>query len=170
MKTRRRASIIGLLLALAVDVGFARSVLADDPHLGITEYEIACMPCHGVNGRGDGRLAKSLSKPPADLTQIAKSHEGKFPMQEVEEMIDGRAIVAAHGGRDMPVWGDRYRLPSMVRAPHGSNNEFAPKSGRSPITSNRFRKSNILDPHERRKNGSGQISGLCPLLAASWQF
>ena len=110
MKTRRRATV-GLLLIVVIDIGLARSVLADDPHLGITEYEIACMPCHGVNGRGDGRLAKSLSKPPADLTRIAKSHGGKFPIQEVEEMIDGRAIVAAHGDRDMPVWGDRYRVP-----------------------------------------------------------
>ncbi len=110
MKTRRRA-VISLLLILGVNIGLARSLLADDPHLGITEYEIACMPCHGVNGRGDGRLAKSLSKPPADLTQIAKSHGGKFPIREVEEMIDGRAIVAAHGDREMPVWGNRYRVP-----------------------------------------------------------
>jgi hypothetical protein len=111
MKSWPGASIAGLLLIFAVNIGFARSEFADDPHLGITEYEIACMPCHGVNGRGDGRLAKSLSKPPADLTQIAKSHGGKFPMKEVEEMIDGRAIVAAHADRDMPVWGDRYRAP-----------------------------------------------------------
>src|SRR6478735_7334906 len=90
MKTRQRATIIELLLALAVDVGLAPSVLAEDPHLGITEYEIASMPCHGVNGRGDGRLGKSLSKPPADLTRIAKSHGGKFPIQEVEEMRRAR--------------------------------------------------------------------------------
>ena len=84
MKTRHRAPIIGLLLALALDVGLAGSALGEEPHLGITEYEIACMPCHGVNGRGDGRLAKNLSKPPADLTQIAKSHRGRFPILAVE--------------------------------------------------------------------------------------
>jgi hypothetical protein len=26
------------------------------------------------------------------------------------EIIDGRAIVSAHGQREMPVWGDRYRV------------------------------------------------------------
>ena len=86
------------------------SAQADDEHLGLTEYELACMPCHGVDGRGDGSLAKGLNTPPSDLTQIAKSNGGKFPTARVTEFIDGRAAVAAHGARDMPVWGDRYRV------------------------------------------------------------
>jgi hypothetical protein len=67
------------------------------------------MPCHGVDGRGHGRLANTLKSAPADLTQIAKSNNGTFPFNKVADIIDGRAIVAAHGGREMPVWGDRYR-------------------------------------------------------------
>jgi hypothetical protein len=46
---------------------------------------------------------------PADLTQIAKSNGGIFPAARVAEIIDGRAAVAAHGLREMPVWGERYR-------------------------------------------------------------
>ena len=76
----------------------------------MVEFEIACMPCHGAEGRGDGPLAHSLKMPPADLTAIAKVNKGKFPSKKVAEIIDGRAAVAAHGPRDMPVWGDRYRV------------------------------------------------------------
>ena len=90
---------------------------ADDEHLGLTEYELACMPCHGVDGRGDGPLAKGLKPPPADLTQISKSSGGKFPTARIKEFIDGRAAVAAHGGRDMPVWGGRYRVPVVPGEP-----------------------------------------------------
>ena len=68
------------------------------------------MPCHGIDGRGDGRLANTLTKQPADLTQIAKSNNGKFPSARIAEMIDGRALVAAHGEREMPIWGDRYSV------------------------------------------------------------
>ena len=32
-------------------------------HLGFVEFEIACTPCHGVEGRGDGPLASSLVAP-----------------------------------------------------------------------------------------------------------
>jgi hypothetical protein len=94
-----------LLLLLEIDV----PANADDPHMGIIEYEISCMPCHGVDGDGNGRLAHSLKTAPADLTWIAKSNGGEFPSAKIAEIIDGRAIVALHRSREMPVWGDRYR-------------------------------------------------------------
>jgi mono/diheme cytochrome c family protein len=97
------------VLALVILMGIGVQARADDPHLGVIEYEISCMPCHGINGRGDGRIARSLKTPPADLTRIAKSNGGEFPFAKVADIIDGRAIVAAHGQREMPVWGDRYR-------------------------------------------------------------
>jgi hypothetical protein len=39
---------------------------------------------------------------------------GRFLAVEIQarrtpDIIDGRAIVAAHAQREMPVWGDRYR-------------------------------------------------------------
>ena len=83
---------------------------AQDPHLGLTEYELSCMSCHGIDGRGDGPRAKSLKTAPADLTKIAKSNKGQFPARTLAEIIDGRAIVGGHGQREMPVWGDRYRV------------------------------------------------------------
>ena len=90
---------------------------AQDEHLGITEYELACMACHGVDGRGDGPLAKTLKARPADLTQISKANGGRFPSKKVAEMIDGRAAVAAHGSREMPVWGGRYRAAESGDSP-----------------------------------------------------
>ncbi|MGI9476952.1 MAG: c-type cytochrome [Hyphomicrobiaceae bacterium] len=86
---------------------------ADDEHLGLTEYELACMPCHGVDGHGDGPSATNLTTPPPDLTQIARSNGGRFPSLRIRKFIDGRADVAAHGAREMPVWGDRYRLTRL---------------------------------------------------------
>jgi hypothetical protein len=107
----------GPVLALVILIGMSLQARADDPHLGIIEYEISCMPCHGINGRGDGRLAGSLKTAPPDLTQIAKSNGGEFPFAKVAEIIDGRAIVAAHGQREMPVWGDRYRRAVEANEP-----------------------------------------------------
>jgi hypothetical protein len=103
-----------VILVLTPTLGTGSVATADDDHLGIVEFEIACMPCHGIEGRGDGSLANSLKRRPADLTQIAKSNGGIFPSKKVAEIIDGRASVAAHGVRDMPVWGDRYRVVTEV--------------------------------------------------------
>ncbi len=99
-----------VILVLTPTFGTGSVATSDDDHLGIVEFEIACMSCHGIEGRGDGSQANSLKRRPADLTQIAKSNGGIFPSKRVAEIIDGRASVAAHGARDMPVWGDRYRV------------------------------------------------------------
>ena len=101
------------VIALMLLLGASICAKADDPHLGIIEYEISCLPCHGINGRGDGPRA-NLKTVPADLTQIAKHNQGEFPYNKVADMIDGRATVSAHGQREMPVWGDRYRASAQT--------------------------------------------------------
>ena len=63
-----------------------------------------CAVCHGVKGNGKGPYADLLTKHPADLTQLAKKNDGKFPAQRVAMIIDGREDVALHGPRDMPIW------------------------------------------------------------------
>ncbi|MFM7083997.1 MAG: c-type cytochrome [Hyphomicrobium sp.] len=80
---------------------------------GKKEYEIACLPCHGLDGKGDGPQAKTLSLMPADLTRIAKSRNGQFPEREIYDLIDGRGVIPAHGKKDMPIWGLRYRTTSV---------------------------------------------------------
>lgn len=101
--------LLTLFAALTLGLAISSPSMADDEHLGIIEYELACLSCHGVEGRGDGPLAMSLGLSPPDLTMISKLNNGKFPVRRITEIIDGRAVVAAHGARAMPVWGHRYR-------------------------------------------------------------
>ena len=75
---------------------------------GKYEYKAHCTTCHGDSGKGDGPLVASLMKRPADLTKIQKGNMGVFPFERVYDVIDGREAVAAHGPRDMPVWGKEY--------------------------------------------------------------
>lgn len=107
-----RSGARAMAVAAVLQIVSAGTTFAQDEHLGITEYEIACLPCHGVDGRGDGPLAPNLKVAPKDLTQIARENGGTFPAARVAAMIDGRAAVQAHGLREMPVWGDRYRSHS----------------------------------------------------------
>jgi len=71
-------------------------------------YERHCAACHGMEGRGDGPVAANLHTPPADLTRLAARRGGKWDEAWVISMIDGRRDVAAHGPRDMPVWGSVF--------------------------------------------------------------
>lgn len=76
--------------------------------LGAPLFSRYCTSCHGVGARGDGPAASSLRPRPADLTGIAKRRGGEFPSGQVAQFIDGRFELAAHGSREMPVWGERF--------------------------------------------------------------
>jgi mono/diheme cytochrome c family protein len=68
-----------------------------------------CSPCHGKLGRGDGPAAVALKTPPADLTRISARNKGSFPEVRVKRFIEGVDEVAAHGTREMPMWGPAFR-------------------------------------------------------------
>ena len=68
-----------------------------------------CVRCHGVSGTGDGPDAPTLKKKPANLTLIRKTHNGEFPRFVVMKFITGDTAVAAHGTREMPIWGEVFR-------------------------------------------------------------
>lgn len=89
-----------LLLGLAA--GCARE--AGEPATGRQIYVDRCASCHGLDGRGAGPIAAELRTPVPDLTTIAQ-REGRFDERAVAAAIDGRRRVAAHGPREMPVWG-----------------------------------------------------------------
>jgi len=55
--------------------------------------------------------AGQLRRVPPDLTTFATRNGGVFPSERVRQVIDGTGI-AAHGDREMPVWGDVFK-------PHG---------------------------------------------------
>jgi mono/diheme cytochrome c family protein len=64
-----------------------------------------CASCHGTDAKGDGPAASALSVAPADLTSLAKKNGGKYPSMRVTSVLRGEANLAAHGNKEMPVWG-----------------------------------------------------------------
>ena len=71
-------------------------------------FRTYCASCHGTTARGDGTLAASMSRKPANLTEIGKRNGGQYPSELVFRVIDGRQPVRGHGAPDMPVWGDVF--------------------------------------------------------------
>ena len=78
------------------------------PASGKEMFATYCAVCHGVDGRGAGPAAAALKNRPTDLTQLAAKKGGKYPGFLVTETLSGKAI-AAHGSKEMPVWGDLFR-------------------------------------------------------------
>ena len=72
---------------------------------GVDLFKEYCAVCHGSAAKGDGPAAEALKKRPSDLTQLARKNGGSFPELQVMNYIKGEDVVAAHGSRDMPVWG-----------------------------------------------------------------
>jgi mono/diheme cytochrome c family protein len=74
-------------------------------------FNFYCASCHGIDGKGGGRVAPALNTRPPDLTLLTRQNGGAFPASKVEEVIRGetRAKASAHGTSDMPVWGPIFR-------------------------------------------------------------
>jgi len=92
--------------------GFAQSGITAGGaiDIGKREYFYSCAVCHGNAGKGDGPLVELLRKTPTDLTTIQKNNGGVFPFDRLYAVIDGREVLSAHGPREMPVWGDQFRV------------------------------------------------------------
>ena len=103
------------LPAAAIAVAFAAAtVTAQTPaarYSGTGDYRVYCSSCHSEEGRGDGMIAKSLKKRPADLTQLTLHNGGVFPNDKVFKTIDGRKG-GGHSDSDMPAWGDVFTKAS----------------------------------------------------------
>jgi mono/diheme cytochrome c family protein len=102
------AAIIGLLAGepgLRAQTASTPGVEAPD---GAELFRDHCASCHGPTGVGNGPIASVLRQRPANLTQYAIQNGGVFPDMKLRRVIDGRDV-AAHGTRDMPVWGSVFR-------------------------------------------------------------
>jgi len=82
------------------------------PSSGKEMFNEYCAVCHGTEAKGNGPAADSLKKRPADLTQLARKNNGEFPELHVMNFISGDENVAAHGSREMPVWGHLFQALS----------------------------------------------------------
>jgi len=105
---RSTAAVLAALLVLGWLAGRAGAEDEETISRGKITYRVYCQNCHGEAAKGEGRLAPLMKVRPADLTQLSRKNGGGFPTERVTQAIDGRADVAAHGEREMPVWGQNF--------------------------------------------------------------
>jgi mono/diheme cytochrome c family protein len=106
-----------LLAALFLSVSFARAqetkikkvpIKPTAADSGEEMYKEYCAACHGKAGKGDGPAVAALKAPPSDLTMLAMKNGGKFPTDHVMSVLSMGVAEAAHGSKDMPVWGTLF--------------------------------------------------------------
>jgi mono/diheme cytochrome c family protein len=117
----RKSMILLCMLVVAARVCLAQETTESKPavkHSPIQQTSPAsgkemftqyCAPCHGADGKGNGPAASAMKVPPADLTQLAKKHDGKFPANSVTSVLKFGSGPGAHGSADMPVWGPLFQ-------------------------------------------------------------
>jgi mono/diheme cytochrome c family protein len=92
------------------------SAQAADAPKGAELYMNHCAACHGADGEGSGPVAAVMQTTVPNLRTLAQRNGGTFPSDAVAAYIDGREIKAAHGDRQMPIWGDVFRGPEQGTA------------------------------------------------------
>ena len=109
-------SAVEWLIIAGLAAGFAAAAEAEDVDIGKTEFQSSCASCHGADAKGNGPVSGQLKTPPSDLTLLARNNNGVFPTNAVYETIYGSKSVAAHGTREMPIWGERFN--PIIGLPH----------------------------------------------------
>lgn len=75
------------------------------PASGKDMYVSYCAACHDKDGKGNGPATPALKVAPADLTVLARKNDGKYPVMKVSSVLTGQADLAAHGNKEIRVWG-----------------------------------------------------------------
>ena len=101
---RKAISILGLVSLSAW------ALAAPEFDLGKQEFERNCAICHGLSAKGEGIFGDLLVLTIPDLTTLSARNRGKFPVDRIYGVIDGRAEIRAHGPRQMPIWGNYYTM------------------------------------------------------------
>ena len=76
------------------------------PLSGSALYAANCASCHGRYADGMGPVSADIAIP--DLRYLTADNGGVFPGTQIVAIIDGRRIIKAHAGRQMPVWGATF--------------------------------------------------------------
>lgn len=98
------SAVRAAVLMLAVCTG----AQAAEDDLGARLFLNHCAACHGDDAEGTGPVAAAMRVTVPNLRSIAMRNGGTFPAEAVAAYIDGREIPAAHGDRQMPIWGDVF--------------------------------------------------------------
>jgi mono/diheme cytochrome c family protein len=111
------------IAACILAAGAAATARSEDlsSYSGPQLFQKLCASCHGPGGRGDGAVAPLFKLSPPDLTRIAARHSGVFDRDKIRQFIDGTGTHAAHGTREMPVWG--VELQAAAQGPDGARNQ-----------------------------------------------
>jgi mono/diheme cytochrome c family protein len=107
-------------VAASIVIGTLAAAYAEQAEVGKDDFLKLCSGCHGPSGKGDGPNAKGLRKPPADLTKLSQSNNGKFPLVRVSDVMDGRLEFIVHGPREMPSFAEVLKKDVMSRMPRDS--------------------------------------------------
>ena len=112
---------IGILILMGLFLGLGNTAFAQgkqakqepvkqtEPLSGAGMFKDYCAVCHGKDAKGDGPAASALKHAPANLTTLAKRHDGKFPDLYVQEVLRNGVKAPAHGDAEMPVWGPLFK-------------------------------------------------------------
>jgi mono/diheme cytochrome c family protein len=106
----------GLAVAQSSRPNKAKETVLIDSVQGPALFKAYCASCHGIGGKGDGPMAKSLKVKPADLTRIAALNGGVFPLVRIDRIISGEdQPPSGHGTSEMPVWGPIFSYVEVDR-------------------------------------------------------
>ena len=114
---KKSSTIFAAVVALAMMVSAQSPPKTEIKHVPIKAtsaasgqdmYKNYCAVCHGTDGKGAGPAAEALKVPPSDLTTLASRDGGKYPSLRVAAIIRGEATLAAHGTKEMPIWGNLF--------------------------------------------------------------
>jgi len=110
-------TILAVVVALAMMASAQDQPKTEIKHVPIKQtsassgqemFKTYCAVCHGNEGKGNGPAAEALKVPPSDLTSLAARNGGKYPGLKVSAIIRGEEVLAAHGSKDMPIWGHLF--------------------------------------------------------------
>lgn len=101
IEMRKFAIVLSGLMALAACQETAEM---PGPQDGRALFTQNCAVCHGEDAKGDGEMARSMAKPPKNLTLIEVRHGGTFPRAKIMSIIDGYAR-SDMSGPGMPEFG-----------------------------------------------------------------
>lgn len=104
------------LLCAALLIGTAVAAGAAERPDGARLFMNHCAACHGADAEGGGPVAAAMQTTVPNLRTLAQRNGGTFPTDSVTAYIDGREIKAAHGDRQMPIWGEVFRGPEQGTA------------------------------------------------------